>query len=736
MRKKLLTLLLVLSLLLGLCPAALAAEGEVRETDFFTDQPHADVDYADMAYEHLEAEPILAEIAALRTLTGSQSNAKEVEERFQALADRVLYLITMYKLIDIQTCQNASDETAAAEQEYTYDIYLDVVDELSLLIGDILRSPCAAFLKGQLSEEDTDYYLSYEAMSEEEKELESKEQALQNTYTATAAQITVEYEGTQWDDTSAYFGYMEGQIDYDSYQEISQALAEKQNETLGAIYLQMVDLRRQIARTAGYDSYTQYAYETIYQRDYTPEEIQQFHASVKEHIAPLLNALLTLWQHEGASESFFGDYSGDIALDMIQPYIGQLSSEMAEAMAYMRTHGLYDSSESETKADMGFTTILDFYGAPFFFNAPTGSVNDLTTAVHEFGHYNDYYWRSCGWNDSDKGIDLSEVHSQGLELLFSHFYPELFGEEGGAVLNYQLLVITSAIQEGSLHDELQQYVYSTENVTLEQINREYRRLCGEYGLVDEDDPREELYDWVQIPHTFTSPLYYISYAVSAAGAFAFWLDAQEGEYFDAVDEYLKFVALPVDMSFQESFQALEMESPLSEHYLEELSQTLWTTLDVEKRLEAIPEEVSFSDVTESNWFYQYVTLLASYGAVEGYEDGTFRPREPATWGMAVQVLTLMGAEDLSVEDPEAVVLRLELAQTLAELLNLSDVEGSPFTDTDDGSAAALAELGILNGYADGTFRPDQPMSRAELCAVAYNVVMTAVDILMGNVGQE
>ena len=321
------------------------------------------------------------------------------------------------------------------------------------------------------------------------------------------------------------------------------------------------------------------------------------------------------------------------------------------------------------------------------------------------------------------------------ELLFSHFYPELFGQDGDAVLNYQLLTITGAIREGALHDELQQYVYATDNVTLEQINREYRRLCGEYGLVEADDPREMLYDWAQVPHTFTSPCYYISYAVFAAGAFAFWLDAQEGTYFDALDDYLAFVALPADMSFQESFQALQMDSPLSETYLEELTGTLRTTLKVEQRLEALPQDVSFSDVTEANWFYEQVRILASLGVVEGYEDGAFRPNEPATWAMAVAVLTRMGAEDLSAEDPDAPILRIELARLLARTLELSGKAGAPFSDTDDGAVAALAELGVLSGYADGTFRPNEPLTRAELCAAAYSLVMAAVDMMMGTFGQ-
>ena len=43
-------------------------------------------------------------------------------------------------------------------------------------------------------------------------------------------------------------------------------------------------------------------------------------------------------------------------------------------------------------------------------------------------------------------------------------------------------------------------------------------LLREYGLAEEDDPRTEAYSWADVPHTFQTPFYYVSYAVSAAGA--------------------------------------------------------------------------------------------------------------------------------------------------------------------------------------------------------------------------
>ncbi len=43
-----------------------------------------------------------------------------------------------------------------------------------------------------------------------------------------------------------------------------------------------------------------------------------------------------------------------------------------------------------------------------------------------------------------------------------------------------------------------------------------------------------------------------------------------------------------------------------------------------------------------------------------------------------------------------------------------------FTDTDDPKICAAFELGIVNGYADGTFRPDAYLTRAQFCKILYN----------------
>ena len=100
---------------------------------------------------------------------------------------------------------------------------------------------------------------------------------------------------------------------------------------------------------------------------------------------------------------------------------------------------------------------------------------------------------------------------------------------------------------------------------------------------------------------------------------------------------------------------------------------------------------SFTDVTAANWYNNAISTTANAGWVSGYPDGTFRP--------------------------DAYITRAEFATIAARFL--SDVYGgtSMFTDISGHWAEdyinRAAAAGWINGYADGTFRPNAYITRAE-----------------------
>ncbi|WP_229522413.1 X2-like carbohydrate binding domain-containing protein [Paenibacillus monticola] len=108
----------------------------------------------------------------------------------------------------------------------------------------------------------------------------------------------------------------------------------------------------------------------------------------------------------------------------------------------------------------------------------------------------------------------------------------------------------------------------------------------------------------------------------------------------------------------------------------------------------------FSDVDPDFWAAEAITKVAKMGLMNGYKDGTFKPNQPLT--------------------------RAEMASLVAALSPESSSMGRGFTDI-AGNWAQKAIIkaqgaGILNGYADGTFRPGNQLTRAE-AVVAMNRVL-------------
>ena len=107
-----------------------------------------------------------------------------------------------------------------------------------------------------------------------------------------------------------------------------------------------------------------------------------------------------------------------------------------------------------------------------------------------------------------------------------------------------------------------------------------------------------------------------------------------------------------------------------------------------------------SDVTGEEWFGHYALYATANGIMRGYPGGVFRP--------------------------EAYMTRSEFATVLALSIidnhNLSYGTSMLFTDIPADHWAymyisACASFGWVEGYADGTFRPEEPITRAEAVAI-------------------
>ena len=108
---------------------------------------------------------------------------------------------------------------------------------------------------------------------------------------------------------------------------------------------------------------------------------------------------------------------------------------------------------------------------------------------------------------------------------------------------------------------------------------------------------------------------------------------------------------------------------------------------------------SFSDIKDGAWCCRAVSTLTNMGIIKGYTDGSFQPNKSIT--------------------------RAELATIIARFAKL-DVNTKTFSDINGHWAQKNIELaagnGWINGYTDGTFRPNKSIIRAETFAMINRVL--------------
>lgn len=266
---------------------------------------------------------------------------------------------------------------------------------------------------------------------------------------------------------------------------------------LEQLYIDLINVRLELAREAGFDSYAEFAYDFTYGRSYTPEQTRGYLAQIRSNFVDLYLGLeqSNLWAGSLA-------YSTE---DMTFGYVKSMASSMggiiADAFATMESGNLYHISYGENKFNGSFEVFLPDYQVPFVFINPTMTNQDHLSFAHEFGHFcNDY--ATLGGIPS---VDVAEFFSQGMEYLSLCY--------GGEELTAMKMAdsLCAFIEQSFLADfEDRLYAMEPEELTAENIRSLYARVAADYGLGDYVDSRS----YVLVPHLYHSPMYVISYVVS------------------------------------------------------------------------------------------------------------------------------------------------------------------------------------------------------------------------------
>ncbi len=113
-------------------------------------------------------------------------------------------------------------------------------------------------------------------------------------------------------------------------------------------------------------------------------------------------------------------------------------------------------------------------------------------------------------------------------------------------------------------------------------------------------------------------------------------------------------------------------------------------------------ENNFSDVSADKWYNNAVSTLCHMGVLGGYSDGTFRPNAPITRAEFAKI-----------------AVSFAQANGSAVYSYFTDVKT---TDWFAPYVTAAKDSGLIEGYSDGSFKPENRITRAEACAIVNRVL--------------
>ncbi|MCS6904998.1 MAG: M3 family oligoendopeptidase, partial [Bacteroidia bacterium] len=375
--------------------------------------------------------------------------------------------------------------------------------------------------------------------------LKSQVEIKAQEYDAIVGAATIEYEGKELtlQQASAYLEKPDRKIREEVWKKIAERRLQDASQ-LDVLLNELIELRTQIAKNAGFTSYSLYKFKELGRFDYTPATCQAFHEAIETAVKPLIQKLLSIRKKKLQLEKLRPwDLSVDIWGDQpLQPFqtaeellqksievlrkIRPLYAEVLETMQQM--HHL-DLASRKGKAPGGYNYPLYETGIPFIFMNAVGTQNDLTTLFHEAGHaIHAFLTRNLPFNSfREVPSEVAELASMSMELL-SMPYWNIFYTNIRDFKRAQIQQITHCITTLpwiATVDAFQWWLYDHPKHQPTERNDKWVEYYEQFHGNEVDWSGLEhirKHQWQRQLHIYTVPFYYIEYGFAQLGALQIW----------------------------------------------------------------------------------------------------------------------------------------------------------------------------------------------------------------------
>ena len=309
-----------------------------------------------------------------------------------------------------------------------------------------------------------------------------------------------------------------------------------------------------------------------YYRDYTGDEISALKDTVISNIIPAYFELrgkyndtwpLTQYAHEELSETPF---------DVIKQYAAELSPDISKSADRLVNEKLFKICSSSKAFDISFMDDLPAHNSAYIFIGQQGSEDIFPAAVHEFGHFHASFSDDTHAFLMKDNFDIAETQSQGMEILFTQFYDDIYGSDSRGNGDHMRLgtlsdisyCVFSAFCIGSFEYEL---VSRINDITPEEAVSLFNTACSDIPVG---------YRLSDIAHLYECPGYYISYATSALASLELFFDLKDDKD-KAIEKYEKLAETSCysgEYTFREALDKCGFEDVLTEKFITDISKKL------------------------------------------------------------------------------------------------------------------------------------------------------------------
>ena len=458
-----------------------------------------------------------------------------------------------------------------------------------------------------LNELDSDKYKIYlrgvkksiEIFREDNIPLYTEMETKQQEYGAISAKMSIEVDGetVTMQKAAQFLKDTNREKREEVYHKISQRRLEDK-EKLDVLFDELIALRQEIAKNAGYKNYRDYMFAALGRFDYTATDCYSFHTAIEQEIVPIITSFeekrkekLGLENYKAwdtlvdanGKESLKPFEGGDILTDKSIECFNRLRPYFGECLSTMKEMKHLDLESKNGKAPGGFMYPLYEIGVPFIYMNAVGSQRDVVTMVHEGGHaVHSFLSRDLSMTEfKSTPSEVAELASMSMELLSMKHWDVFYDnkEDLKRAKREQLEKALEGLPWIAAIDKFQHWIYTTDH-TAEQRREQWMEISSELGnpVVNWQGQEDSLSNqWQKQLHLYEVPFYYIEYGMAQLGAIAMWREyILKGEV--ALDNYTKALKLGYTKSIGEIYETAGIQFDFSVNYVKELSEFIKTQL--------------------------------------------------------------------------------------------------------------------------------------------------------------